>query len=370
MPLKNPRSVTGVFTTLAANGALFLTSGCAYTPWKGTDPRGDIDAIAAPELDHTGMVLDDVTSEASRQTISGHSMLKIDNLLHRKDDFQIEKLSFTSSSGEEATAYLTIPEGAGPHPAIVVFPVLSDNMAISEMLGKQLARKGYAVLRMTAHPLEFVSTDNIETPMTAYRHAVLDARRMIDWMKEERSDIDGDKIGAAGISLGSLLSSTLMGVDEDVKGGAFFLVGGGLAEIMSDSTNDDIEAFRHRVIAAQMIENRSDLVSHLHETTQPVDPLSYAANVDPCRVLMVTGRADTEIPTENSEMLWNAFGEPDWRVMPTQHKRHVAMFFYWMVNRAADHFDKVLLEGRCEKPSASAPLSSARSQTVSAKGLH
>jgi dienelactone hydrolase len=370
MALKNSNSVAGVFTTLAANSALFLTSGCAYSPWKGDDPRGALDAVLAPELDHTGMVLEDVTSEASLQTISNHPMLKIDKFLHRKDDFTVEKLNFTSSSGDKATAYLTIPDGEGPHPVIVVFPVLSDSLTISEMLAKQMAREGYAVLRMTTHPLEFVDTDNIETPMTAYRHAVLDARRMIDWMQEERSDIDGDKIGVAGVSLGSLLSSTLMGVDEDIKGGTFFLVGGGLAEIMSDSTNENIEAFRRRLMEKQMIENRDDLVRHLHGTTQAVDPLTYAANVDPCRVLMITGRADTEIPTENSEMLWNAFGEPDWRVMPTQHKKHVAMFFYWMMNRAADHFDKVLREGRCEKPSASVPDSSARAQAVSAKGLH
>jgi len=370
MALKNSNSVAGIFTTLAANGALFITSGCAYTPWNGDDPRGEVDKVFAPDLDHVGMVLEDVTSEASAQTISGHPMLKIDKLLHGRDDFQIEKLHFTSSSGDAAVAYLTTPAGEGPHPVIVVFPVLSDNMTISEMLAKQFARKGYAVLRMTAHPLEFVSADNIETPMAAYRHAVLDARRMIDWMKEERVDIDGDKIGAAGISLGSLLSSTLMGVDDDVKTGAFFLVGGGLAAIMSDSSNESITSFRHRLMESQMIDNRDDLIGHLQGATQPVDPLTYAANVEPCRVLMITGRADTEIPTENSEMLWNAFGEPDWRVMPTQHKKHVAPFFYWMMNRAADHFDKVLKEGRCEKPSASVPVSSERSQAVSAKGLH
>lgn len=370
MALKNPNSVAGVFTTLAANGALLFTSGCAYAPWKGDDPRGDMGTVFAPELDHSGMVLEDVRSEASAQMISRHPMLRVDRIFNRKDDFQIEKLSFTSSSGDDATAYLTIPGEKGPHPVIVVFPVLSDNMAISELLSRQLARKGYAVLRMTAHPLEFVSTDNIETPMTAYRHAVLDARRMIDWMKEERPDIDGDKIGAAGISLGSLLSSTLMGVDDDVKSGAFILVGGGLAEIMSDSSNDDIAAFRRRVMEKQVIDNRDDLVAHLHGTTQTVDPLTYAGNVDPCRVLMITGRADTEIPTENSDMMWDAFGQPDWRVMPTQHKRHVALFFYWMINRAADHFDKVLQEGRCENPSASVPVSSVRSQAVSAKGLH
>lgn len=367
MALKKSNSVAGVFTTIAANGALFLTSGCAYTPWKGDDPRGDIDTVSAPALDHSGMVLENVLSEAAGQTISRHPVLRIDRILNRGDDFQVEKLSFTSSSGDKATAYLTTPDSTGPHPVIVVFPVLSDNMAISELLSKQLARKGYAVLRMTAHPLEFVSADNIETPMTAYRHAVLDARRMIDWMKEARPDLDGDKIGAAGISLGSLLSSTLMGVDEDVKGGAFILVGGGLAAIMSDSSNDDIEAFRRRVMEKEMIDNRTDLVAHLNGTTQTVDPLTYAANIDPCRVLMITGRADTEIPTENSEMLWEALGEPDWRVMPTQHKRHVALFFYWMINRAADHFDKVLQEGRCENPSASAPV---KTQAASAKGLH
>ena len=350
MGMRKSKNVKGLFTSLVANGALLLNAGCAHHQWKGTDDREPMPPTTSLELDHTDHPFeDDIVSTPASQTITDHRVFKIDDFLHAKDTFHVEKLTYTSSNGQEGTSYLTVPEGDGPHPVVMVFPVLAEKRVISELMSKQLAREGYAVMRMATHPLEFVNTDDPNVTMDAYRSAILDARMLIDWMQDARPELDGSKIAAAGISLGSLLSSTLMGVEEDVKAGAFILVGGGLAEIFHDSTNADIEAFRAKVQAKQALDTREEFIAYMDEITHPYDPLTHAGNIDPCRVVMVTGRGDTEIPPETSENLWEAMGEPDWHTIPTQHKKHVAWFFYWIMGQVSDHFDDVMLNDRCAK---------------------
>lgn len=346
------RRISGLFTSIAANAALAAgATGCAHHEWQGNPGLGQPYKVD-PLLDHSGITVEPVTIEETEATQNGGISLALDKILHGGDHrIEAERITYTSSDGTQAEAYLTMPryrDDEKPLPAVVVFPVLSEKQSVSELFSKHLTRNGFAVLRMTAHAVELVDTDNIEGPMSAYRHAILDARTLIDWMQEHRAEgIDGDRIGAAGVSLGSLMSSTLMGVEPDIRAGAFVLSGGDLAEIFSDSTNETIESFRAKLSARENITTREQMIEHLRPHTDPMDPLTYAGSVDPCRVLMITGRNDTSIPTANSEKLWEEFGQPDWRTMPTQHK-NIAWLFHWIIGRVADHFDEVMTDGVCD----------------------
>ena len=141
------------------------------------------------------------------------------------------------------TAYLFLPNGPGPHPAMVV---LHEWNAASTQGGFRLchaiARAQVAALLViepftlsrkpqTANPEDAeILSGNIPHMVAALRQAVLDARRGLDYLSH-RPDIDPQRLGIAGISLGGVLSGLTAGVDPRIRvvltlvGGADFAKG-------------------------------------------------------------------------------------------------------------------------------------------------
>ncbi len=67
--------------------------------------------------------------------------------------------------------------------------------------------------------------------MTAMRQAVCDVRRAAVWLAA-RPDVDRQRLGVSGISLGGIVSSLAAAVDPAIREGAFLLAGGDLATIL------------------------------------------------------------------------------------------------------------------------------------------
>jgi dienelactone hydrolase len=244
-----------------------------------------------------------------------------------------------ASEGRGAIAHLLLPAGPGPHPAVIVFPILAGSHVVSEGLAKALVRRGYAVLRLERMSLALEEAESAEEPMYSFRTAILDARRLLDWL-EHRPDIDPARLAAAGVSLGGILAATLVGVGDRIAAGVFVMAGGGLAEILYDSTEKPVRAFRTRLMEREGIESREAFVAAMRPFTEPVDPLRYASRIDTGRTLLISGRFDRVIPRDRTEALWNALGGPTWLRFPAGHYQ-MFPFFWWAVGRGADHLDRV-----------------------------
>ena len=67
--------------------------------------------------------------------------------------------------------------------------------------------------------------------MGAMRQAVCDVRRAAVWLAA-RPDVDPQRIGVSGISLGGIVSSLVAAVDPAIREGAFLLAGGDLSTIL------------------------------------------------------------------------------------------------------------------------------------------
>lgn len=377
-----------IFKTLAAASALVLASGCTTTKWAGEPGHGE-DRIDEPLLEYTSIRPDRVIMEDAPQTITrGSTLIKIDDILHWDDDYSVRSIEFEGHMGTRETAYLTVPDEGGPHPLVVVFPILNDDGSVSEVVSKSLARRGFAVLRMQGYPLDLADASSVEELMDKFRYSITDARALARYV-QGLPEIDAERFAVAGVSLGSLLSATMMGVDEDVDAGAFILSGGGLSEILYDSQEDSVEAFRNYLISAGLIssggglpligggvavegfneflqdvetgslesfrinfmeryqiETREDFIRLTRPYTLPLDPSRYAGSLDPCRTMIVSGRGDQIMPRERTEELWERLGRPDWHEVPGGHRPIVS--FYWIMDKMADHIDDVLNGGRCD----------------------
>ena len=120
------------------------------------------------------------------------------------------------------TGYFFKPNTPGPYPVMLVeHEWLPVNLNNEFVLCATLARAGvaaflvvqpYSYIRRILPRVEDVEllSGNPQQTVEAVRQAVLDNRRALDWL-QTRPDIDPNKMGVAGISLGGILAPLIAG---------------------------------------------------------------------------------------------------------------------------------------------------------------
>jgi dipeptidyl aminopeptidase/acylaminoacyl peptidase len=299
----------------------------------------------------------EVRVEPEGLTVERNWVLSLYTWLHSRD-YRSFRVGFTSEGGDEAVAHLLVPPGDGRHAGVMVFPILAGSHVVSEGLAKALVNRGFVVLRMERRPLEF---DTVEDPVVlgrVLRRTLLDARRILDWFVA-RPEIDPDRIAVAGVSLGGILAASLLGLDTRIRAGFFLMAGGGIAELLHDSTEKPVRRFRDRMQEHYRFESRDAFVDALRPYTEPVDPLRYAPRIDPRSVLLVSGRFDRVVPPARTRTLWEALDRPTWIRVPVGHYQ-LFPFFWWAIGRGADHLEHTLTQVTDEGLQQFASLSEAR----------
>ena len=310
----------------------------------GPDGRAPAATVSRASTDWTPPALDParvrVTPESA--TVEDHWLPHVYAFL-KGTHHRGYRVEFPAADGAGGVAHWLLPEGPGPHPAVLVFPVRGGEHLVSEMVAKSLVNRGYAVLRIERKrifPGEDEPPGDFLGPLTRLRALLLDSRRLLGWL-ETRPEIDPTRLATAGVSLGGIMAATLMGIDDRVRGGVFIMAGGGLAEILHDSKERPLERFRERAYAELGIATRQSFLDEVRPLTEAIDPLTYADRLDPRRVLLVSGRFDRAVPPERTEALWEALGRPTWHRYPGGHKQLVP-FFWWAMGEGADLLDEVL----------------------------
>lgn len=222
---------------------------------------------------------------------------------------------------------------------VVVFPILAGSHVVSEGVARVLVQRGFAVLRLERQALELATAADPRIVSDTFRATLDDACRLIGWLSAQPR-IDAGRVAAAGVSLGGIMAASLVGMDPRVSAGFFVMAGGGLAEILYDSEEHPVERFRDRILDTEGLATRADFVERMRPLTRPVDPLTWAGPVDPARVLLVSGRFDRVIPPARSRALWEALHRPRWVRLPVGHYQ-LLPFFFWAIDRGADHLDRV-----------------------------
>jgi dienelactone hydrolase len=206
------------------------------------------------------------------------------------------------------------PIGFGPkRPGVIVLHILGADFPLSRYMAARMADRGVAALfvklpyygeRRPSGPgtasKRFLSAD-IERSVTSMRQAVYDVRRAVVWLAQ-RPEIDRNRLGVAGISLGGIVSALAAAIDPAITEGAFLLAGGDLSAILWNMP----EAAPYR--AAWIASGRT--LSDLKVMTDPFDPLTYANRLAGKRLLMIAGKVDEVVPPASTLLLWEAAGRP------------------------------------------------------------
>lgn len=148
----------------------------------------------------------------------------------------------------------------------------------------------------------------MERSAASFAATVTDVRRLLDWAVT-RPEIDPSRLGITGFSISAIVAATTMGVDGRLSRGVLVMGGGDLAHIFSVCPKRPGRV-RERYLAT-VGWSPQRFRSELDPILGPVDPLRFAAAVDPSQVLFIDAGRDACIPMEARETLWRRLGRPE-----------------------------------------------------------
>jgi dienelactone hydrolase len=236
--------------------------------------------------------------------------------------------------------YQPLTAEPGKAPAVIVLHILGGDFALSRLFCNALAQRGVAALfvklpyygerRDPQSKRRMISPDPRET-VAGMTQAILDIRQATAWLAA-RPEVDRDKLGIFGISLGGITSALAATAEPRLKNVCLLLAGGDVSAI-AESAWERREAREIRQAWLAQGRTRDEYAALL--TT--IDPVRYGANVRGRHILMLNALADEIIPRVCTESLWTAFGKPEiiwfdgghysvaWHLFAALH--HVTHFF-------------------------------------------
>jgi dienelactone hydrolase len=202
------------------------------------------------------------------------------------------------------------PKGKGPFPAVVVLDILDGKQVVSRGEAMWLAQHEVAAMivymayygprRPAGTRIRMLSPD-IDKSVAAITQSVLDCRRAAAWLAA-RPELDSDRLGIVGTSLGSFVGGVAAAAEPRFKNVCLLLGGGGLVDAFYDHPKlAGLQTLVRLVVGSK---------ERLKKLIDPIDPLTYAEQLKGKRLLLIGASRDDVVPPAAMERLWAATGKP------------------------------------------------------------
>ena len=243
----------------------------------------------------------------------------------------------TGNAGSNANRIVKLP-------AILILPIMGGtNYDLEAYFARSYAKRGFAVailhrpdIKKEIHELEDIDV--------LLRRSVRDAQKTIDWL-EAQPEIDPQRLGLFGISMGAIRGTMVLALDERVRAGVLGLVGGDVPYILAHTREKSLVRERNKVLDRLKL-SPDELEQRLRRLIT-CEPFTVAPAVDPSRVLMVIAAFDHVIPARQGWELRRKLGNPETVQLFSGHYSSV-VYAPWLKWRTARFFEKKL--GKPERP--------------------
>lgn len=293
--------------------ALWLLTGCVLLQ-SGMSQTSDFPIVSENRLKA------DLSQEFNVQYISSKPLPKLGG-----KQFIIEYPSaFVSPalSNNQVRAWWMVPDDTEHFPVVVLLHSWGIQQPVLEMeVAHELLRNKIGVLiltlpyHMSRTPPGHRSGEMMVSGDTARLHdamtqAVWDVRRAIDWLQRDPR-VDSSKIGLMGISLGAIVSATVLGNEPRIHSAVLVLGGADLAHILWNSALT--------IQARISLRRQGYTLSRLRQELQPVEPLHHLTPDLGSKTFVIGARHDIVVPWEDTQKLIRALGEPQVLWLDTGH---------------------------------------------------
>ncbi|MBI5066175.1 hypothetical protein HZA97_08120 [Candidatus Woesearchaeota archaeon] len=228
--------------------------------------------------------------------------------MSEKEHYTIKTLTFHSAMhtkplNDFATVDYYDIKGEEKTPLIILSPILGGKNTLSEMFAEYYADRGFACAIVHRPNDKFPDNNNYAQGLEdILKQSLIDTMRAIDIL-QEFPDIDKDKIGSLGISLGAIKNATLAGIDERLKVNIFVMGGADIPYILEHTKEGGI------VEELQGIADKKKLFEQLRETIRS-DPKYLAPFINDKNTLMYITLFDNVVPIECQRKLKKLIGNP------------------------------------------------------------
>ncbi|HSG70007.1 MAG TPA: alpha/beta hydrolase family protein [Planctomycetaceae bacterium] len=233
-----------------------------------------------------------------------------------QDSVKVFKVTFPSPVRTDIEVNNTVhgeyflPAGEGPFPGVIVLHILGGEFPLSELVANSLAQKGVAALflkmpyygeRRDKNSRRRMISQDPDEIISGMTQGVLDIRRGAAWLRS-RPEIDPDRLGVTGISLGGIMSALSAPAEPSFKKVAIYLGGGNLPELLWERDDPKVDQFRRDWIM------RGGSKQSFLNKMGVIDPARYGKLLSDRDVLMVAAKHDEIIPPAATNALWNSIG--------------------------------------------------------------
>jgi dienelactone hydrolase len=218
---------------------------------------------------------------------------------------------YTSPTPQNNTVHAEYyrPQGKGPFPAVILLDVTAGNQLLSRHMAAYLAQNRVAGLfvqmayygprRPAGSRLRLLSP-NLSRTTAAITQTVLDLRVASAWLAS-RPEIDGQRLGILGTSLGSFLSALTGEMEPRLSRVAVLLGGGGF-----------VDGYAGHPLGKpwfQLFEGLGGKRDDIKKVIAPIDPITCASNLKERKLLILAASRDDIVPPIMARMLWEASGK-------------------------------------------------------------
>jgi predicted esterase len=217
-------------------------------------------------------------------------------------------------------------------PLIIILPIWGSYTYPPERLAKLIQKKsrgganilqvnGDATLfdwnrmKAAASEEEFVqlSSDYYEKIVSV----VIGLRHIVDWAKAE-SDLDANRIGVTGFSMGAIVAAIALGRDPRFRAGVLVMGAGNPGEVFA--TCDGKPGAVRDTIMDRFDWSIEQYQAIFDELFKPGDPEKFRGRYQPEKLLIVEASLDNCMSKAAREALWDATGEPERIKLLARHK--------------------------------------------------
>jgi uncharacterized protein len=214
-------------------------------------------------------------------------------------------LTYRSAHEKKVTAFLYLPDSttfARPWPVILFLHGINNSKKTKyvRITSQKFVRQGWAVLSMDGeyrgerrvHGRKLTGRSHIISMREAVVQSVKDLRRGLDYLIG-RGDIDGQRVGFMGVSLGGITGTMFCALDKRVDVVVLALSAGLLKSVAG-----------LRAISG-----------HADPTYDIIEPTTFIGDISPRPVLMINAQDDEVFPRFMVDALYESAGEPKRRCM-------------------------------------------------------
>ena len=273
----------------------------------------------------TSFADDNWKSLSVQSTFNNRPFTYLEKPLAERPGYKILRLKYPSPMVTAVEQNNTVPadfylpngikQGDLRRPAVIYLHILNGDDALTDIVCSALASRGIPAL---AFKLPYYGERGLpDGPMamakdpklfaSAIEQTGVDVRQTVDLLAS-RPEIDPNKIGISGISLGGIVAAGAAGGETRIHRAALLLAGGDVLTIIHSARETRPLS---ETIKALPAEERTAL----EEKIKAVDPLKFASGLrdraQKGQVLMINAMEDEVIPKRCTEKLADALAIPD-----------------------------------------------------------